>query len=883
CIDAGDPAGQRDFDGTTADMGAFIYAQLDPSELRGALIDEGASFGTMTTEYNPYTAATDIWVSEGDTLIIDPGVQIMFEAGTELRFSFIDSGVVIAKGTESDPIVFTSSRSTGAYRGDWESIKLIGDGSTAHADTFYNCIIEYGTSVQAMSGYAHFENCMFSDIQDYVLVEKSSGAASVSCTFEMCRFENIGLAGIKILNPAGASSIKHCIFNQNEAYGIHLYNAGNLVSITNNLFLENAINGIRCENFSSPAILNNTISANSYHGINCVKNSNPTIQNNIIINNVNYGVRCQEASNPVIKFNDIYGNLSGNFNNCPSGVGKWISHGIVIQPNGHGGSGKSIELYKTMNDGRISRSFTYADSISIDLFLQGRSDVSNNHFQINIDDGEYIPGSNAFAVQYKYGEMFILKDNVTATKKNIEFGSSDWYNLIMRRSSAGDWIMLWGGEEAALTGNMSLPGETQSVFVSQNYAYLCNGSDGLNIVNVSNPASPSLTGSYNTPGSANHVFVFGNYAYVADGDSGVAIINISSRSNPQLVQRFQTPGYASALALKENYLYVAAMDSGLRVLNISNLDSIYETAHFETMGQACGLTKYGNYLYLANGDAGLKTYNVTNAASVTAAGTFDTPGYANKVSVYGNYAYVADKEGGMRIINKANPSILSETAFFVTADDSAMGVFAEGSHAYITAGNILYVIDVSYPAKPLLAAELEIQGEGLGVYGFNNYTYIASGTQGLYIADASNMPVTLQVQDALGVSDSLSISLLSLSSTGEGGLRADDILLKDEITASDILNETFDSYITFADMQNAGWSFDFTDWRNNKSDNCDQFRNICIDPMVDEDYHLLSGSPSRESGLLNIAGTDTTYTDMGAFGGADGAWTPLEFIVNPLP
>ena len=47
-------------------------------------------------------------------------------------------------------------------------------------------------------------------------------------------------------------------------------------------------------------------------------------------------------------------------------------------------------------------------------------------------------------------------------------------------------------------------------------AYVADGGSGLQIIDVTNPASPVFKGSYNTPGSACGVAISGNMAYVAD-------------------------------------------------------------------------------------------------------------------------------------------------------------------------------------------------------------------------------------------------------------------------------------------------------------------------------------------------------------------------------
>jgi hypothetical protein len=62
------------------------------------------------------------------------------------------------------------------------------------------------------------------------------------------------------------------------------------------------------------------------------------------------------------------------------------------------------------------------------------------------------------------------------------------------------------------------------VYADSSYAYVADGSDGLKIVDVSNPYTPFESGSYNTGGLALAAFVKDNYAYLADGEDGFYII-----------------------------------------------------------------------------------------------------------------------------------------------------------------------------------------------------------------------------------------------------------------------------------------------------------------------------------------------------------------------
>jgi len=53
------------------------------------------------------------------------------------------------------------------------------------------------------------------------------------------------------------------------------------------------------------------------------------------------------------------------------------------------------------------------------------------------------------------------------------------------------------------------------------------------------------------------VLALGNYAYLADSRSGVQIVDISDPSSPTLAESFDTPGRAGGVAVLGNNIYVA--------------------------------------------------------------------------------------------------------------------------------------------------------------------------------------------------------------------------------------------------------------------------------------------------------------------------------------
>lgn len=64
-------------------------------------------------------------------------------------------------------------------------------------------------------------------------------------------------------------------------------------------------------------------------------------------------------------------------------------------------------------------------------------------------------------------------------------------------------------------GSVSIPTEAKDVSVLGNHAYVADGVAGLQVINITNPASPTIDGSIRT-NDARVEAVAGNYVYFAD-------------------------------------------------------------------------------------------------------------------------------------------------------------------------------------------------------------------------------------------------------------------------------------------------------------------------------------------------------------------------------
>jgi fibronectin type 3 domain-containing protein len=87
-----------------------------------------------------YNVTSDVSVSNNATLTIDPGVRLVFSAGT--RLSIDNDGLLLAIGTQAEPITFTSALPTAGY---WDGINI---DSIATSMLDY-AVVEYGGGTTA--------------------------------------------------------------------------------------------------------------------------------------------------------------------------------------------------------------------------------------------------------------------------------------------------------------------------------------------------------------------------------------------------------------------------------------------------------------------------------------------------------------------------------------------------------------------------------------------------------------------------------------------------------------------------------------------------------------------------------------------------------------
>lgn len=213
-------------------------------------------------------------------------------------------------------------------------------------------------------------------------------------------------------------------------------------------------------------------------------------------------------------------------------------------------------------------------------------------------------------------------------------------------------------------GSIVTPARARGVQVVGDYAYVADDSGsggGLQIIDITDPSNVGQTDlmgnfvnivgslSVNSPGGfAGGIKIVGNTAYLTDGINGLQIVDITDPTNPTLTATAATPGGAAiGVDVVGNFAYVANREGGLQIIDISNPTMLMPAVTVNTPGIATGVRVVGNLAYVADGSAGLQIIDLTEQKIIR---TQDTPGSARSLFVEGTLALVADTFNGLQIL-----------------------------------------------------------------------------------------------------------------------------------------------------------------------------------------------------------------------------------------
>jgi hypothetical protein len=293
--------------------------------------------------------------------------------------------------------------------------------------------------------------------------------------------------------------------------------------------------------------------------------------------------------------------------------------------------------------------------------------------------------------------------------------------------------------------------------------YLPTGTfDGLILVDLSDPSSPSLLSHY-TGIDSREVAASGNMIYSVDGNR----FDIVDASDPL---RLESLGFlqvnsgsgaaATGVAVSGTTAFIAGGGPFLATFPALQAIDVSDSTMPKLLGSSvesggADVTLSGSIAYVPSYDDGLRIYDVSSPSTIKLLGSTGTLGTATKVRLQQGIAYVYNagelsyggSSSSLAILDVSDPTrpfilhLLAIPNELAGGGGRYQGIRVAGNRAYVSQGGGVVAIDVSNPSSPAI----------LGWFGPNVYTGgVEVIGENLAIADLVGIVVVPEPGDALG-------------------------------------------------------------------------------------------------------------------------------------
>lgn len=215
-----------------------------------------------------------------------------------------------------------------------------------------------------------------------------------------------------------------------------------------------------------------------------------------------------------------------------------------------------------------------------------------------------------------------------------------------------------GPQRRALLGGV---GQPLAAAARGSTVALAAGTDGLVLLDASDPARPRRTSSLALPGAAYDVALDGDRAFLAMGEQGVAVTDVSG-VKPSLVKTLAVPGVASGVAVDDRYAYVAACSTFAVVDRVTGDTKgqvwVPDPLRPKRLAPAKDVAMVGTVAFVAAGKLGAVAVDVADPASPKVLGSCrvdDPKFYASGVRAENGAVFVAGGEWGVLRVDASTP------------------------------------------------------------------------------------------------------------------------------------------------------------------------------------------------------------------------------------
>jgi len=287
------------------------------------------------------------------------------------------------------------------------------------------------------------------------------------------------------------------------------------------------------------------------------------------------------------------------------------------------------------------------------------------------------------------------------------------------------------------------------MYLKGNTAYIVTSSQGVKLVNVSNPIDLQLLVSYGFL-SGNEIDIAGNYLYAVNTSGAMTILNITDSLHIVYAGGLNVGGYPTDIEVLDNEAYIAkaGTSGGLQIVDVTTPSTpapiSFLSGDYEFIS---GIEDY----VLATRNSDFTVLDVSDSSNVQIAAGFDFPGFVNDVAISGSYAYTGSN--GFRVLDVSDSAHPTEVGYaningsLVEAGDNSVVVYCPYS---MTANNTIYTMDVSDKTNPVSLDSYTSPAMTWDLVVRDNLAYIACWWDGVRIFNYEDPTNIIQLSRVMG-------------------------------------------------------------------------------------------------------------------------------------
>ena len=283
-----------------------------------------------------------------------------------------------------------------------------------------------------------------------------------------------------------------------------------------------------------------------------------------------------------------------------------------------------------------------------------------------------------------------------------------------------------------LLGNYDLSSNNLNNVVIQNgMAYLPAGEQGLFLVDVKNPSSPKLVKQLDSLGYVYDVTVSGKTAFVVSETDGLKIVDVTNPAQSNVLSTFtDSIGNVQQVVVVGNTAYLADWEKGLLIVDVSNLNAPQLSAAFSiSHAKSIVLARNNTLALIVSDSAELVIVDIKNATSPKKLGSIKLGNDVREISVLDdNVVAVASGEDGLKLVNISDTTAPKLVGSLPLNLANAVTTIDKQHIALANDAKGLVVVDVSNLAAPKITESFpntrgestEITLDGSTIYLVNN-------------------------------------------------------------------------------------------------------------------------------------------------------------------